>query len=384
MISPEVGENAALLDSFVKRIVALNTSGDLLSISISGYASPEGPLELNQRLALRRCEAVASYILKHSAIDPQLISIKPGGIAWDELRHLVMTSDRLGARRDEILQILDSPGLSGNERLSRMKQVGGGEAYEWMLQALFPGLRYAKAVAIFRQQEGARAQGITTAADTAASPYAHVAPDPEVAETDTVWGHISVYPDVPSEAQENDGDRTYRHLLALKTNLLFYGVLMPNLSLEWLITGKWSVAVEGNMAWWSNESKFKCYRVATVDAEGRYWIKPRDYWHGFYVGVFAGAGLYDLENGGNGHRGEGAMAGATVGYMWPIRHNLSFEVGVGGGYLYSRDKEYKPFEGHYVYQRSKSINYFGPLKLKFSFVWRFLDRNKSRQKGGQK
>ena len=61
---------------------------------------------------------------------------------------------------------------------------------------------------------------------------------------------------------------------------------------------------------------------------------------------------------------------------WPINHKLSFEAGIGGGYAYTRYKEYTPFEGHHIYQRTKEVNYFGPLKVKFSLVWRFLDRNK--------
>ena len=36
---------------------------------------------------------------------------------------------------------------------------------------------------------------------------------------------------------------------------------------------------------------------------------------------------------------------------------------------------------HYVYQQTSVLNYVGPLKLKFAFVWRFLDTNK---KGGER
>ncbi|MDE7335200.1 MAG: DUF3575 domain-containing protein, partial [Muribaculaceae bacterium] len=175
--------------------------------------------------------------------------------------------------------------------------------------------------------------------------------------------------------EEENGYRA-RHLLALKTNLLYYAALMPNLEIEYLFHDNWSAALTGNIAWWSKESSLKAYRIATLDAEMRYWIMPRAPWHGFYAGVFAGGGLYDLENGGNGYQGEGVMTGVSLGYMWPIKRNLSLEAGIGGGYLYTRAKEYKPYEGHYVYQRTKAYNYFGPLKLKFSIVWRFLDKNK--------
>lgn len=168
------------------------------------------------------------------------------------------------------------------------------------------------------------------------------------------------------------------HRFALKTNLLYDAALMPNLELEWLIRPNWSVALEGNVAWWKNDPKHQYYQILMISPEVRYHIKPRAPWHGMYVGIFAGGGKYDLENKKTGYHGEGVMAGASFGYMWPITRCLSLEAGIGVGYLYSKYKEYVPFDGHYLYQRTKTLNYFGPLKLKFSFVWRFYDINKHR------
>ena len=78
-------------------------------------------------------------------------------------------------------------------------------------------------------------------------------------------------------------------------------------------------------------------------------------------------------------RGEGGMAGLSFGYMWPITRNLSLEAAIGAGYMYTRYKEYEPYEGHYLYMRTKSMNYFGPLKVKFQLVWRFNDINKHKK-----
>ncbi|MDE5749239.1 MAG: DUF3575 domain-containing protein, partial [Duncaniella sp.] len=169
---------------------------------------------------------------------------------------------------------------------------------------------------------------------------------------------------------------TPRHLLALKSNLLFDLALFPNLELEWLIDDRWSVAVEGNIMWWGHYEHNHSRRLAVIDAEGRRWINPKAPWHGMFAGVFAGGGLYDFQNGGKGHYGEGGMAGASFGYMWPVSRNISFEASLGVGYLYARDREYVPMDGHHVYLLTKGINYFGPLKLKLSVVWRFLDRNR--------
>lgn len=167
------------------------------------------------------------------------------------------------------------------------------------------------------------------------------------------------------------------HRFALKTNLLYDAALMPNLELEWRMNSRWSLAVEGALAWWKKNAKHKYYRIAMVSPEIRRWFNTRGPWHGMYAGLFAGVGKYDLENGDTGYMGNGYMAGLSYGYMWPIGRSLSLEAGIGAGYMYTRYEEYKPFDGHYLYQRTKTLNYFGPLKLKFSLAWRFNDINKS-------
>jgi len=170
------------------------------------------------------------------------------------------------------------------------------------------------------------------------------------------------------------------HRIALKTNLLYDVLLMPSLEAEYRIDDRWSVAAEGDVAWWKNEKKHKYYQIAAITAEGRYWFRTRKPWHGHYVGVFTGGSWYDLENGKTGYRGEALLAGISYGYMWPVSRCLSLETGVGVGYAYTKYEEYRPQDGHYLYQQTNRTNYFGPLKLKFALVWRLWDENKG--KGG--
>lgn len=159
---------------------------------------------------------------------------------------------------------------------------------------------------------------------------------------------------------------------ALKTNLLYYAALMPNVQIEWMFANRWSAALEFQGAWYAKEDPHKVYRVSTLMPEVRYWVIDRSRWHGMYVGLFVGGGLYDLCNGKTeGHKGEGGLAGVSAGYMWPVSKHLSLEAGIGLGYMRLRDKVYTPLDGHFLYQYTKNINYFGPLRLNFSLVWRF-------------
>ena len=98
------------------------------------------------------------------------------------------------------------------------------------------------------------------------------------------------------------------------------------------------------------------------------------------MGLFGGFSWYDLENGKDGYKGEAVVAGLSYGYMFPVSRKLSFEAGVGVGFMHAWYEEYLPIDGHYVYQQSSRMNYFGPLKLKFSLVWRLW--NGDRKKGG--
>lgn len=207
-------------------------------------------------------------------------------------------------------------------------------------------------------------------------------PDVEVPDTDTVASDEAVIPEtdtddlasgLKSEGDTVGAERTGRpdSRLAVKTNMLYYAILMPNGEIEWMFKDRWSAALEIQGAWYAKESSpRKVYRIATIMPEVRYWVIERKRWHGMYVGIFGGAGMYDLANDKKGHEGEGYMAGVSVGYMWPIARHLSLEAGIGLGYMRIRDKEYLPIDGHFLYQFTRNINYFGPLRLKLSLVWR--------------
>ncbi len=157
---------------------------------------------------------------------------------------------------------------------------------------------------------------------------------------------------------------------ALKTNLLAYALILPNVEGEWKFADRWSAALEFQGMWIGKKTPHKVYKIAMITPEVRFWAINRARWHGMYVGVFGAPGLYDFHNGRDGHQGEGFITGLSLGYMWPVGEHLSLEAGIGAGYMRLRDKVYTPLDGHYLYQLTKNINYFGPLRVKLSLVWR--------------
>lgn len=369
-----IGDNRENMDRCID-LLRSYSENDIDSIIVRAYTSPDGSNSFNERLARQRCNAISDYIIENAGINRALIRRIPEGIAWDGLRDLVRNTPDV-PRRDAVLEILDNmpvwvfdaQGKVVDGRKSRLMKLDRGIPYNWMLNNLFPQLRNAVAIIVVTK-EGAviadKGDEIVEVSDDRSEPDSET-----VAPVETPVDSSEKY--VPAVGQQPADSIEYivtEDHFALKTNFLYYAVLLPNIEFEWRVNQHWSLAIEGDVAWYGGG--VRKYRLAIVTPEARYHFRSRGLWHGMYVGAFAGPTIYDLENKGNGYEGEGFLTGVSAGYVWPIGKHLSLEAAVGIGYLYTRYKEYKPFDGHFLYQRTKDLNYVGPLKLKLSLVWHF-------------
>ncbi len=368
------------MEKFIDGLIVSEQSGNLDHIAVYGYASPEGPFLVNDNLSNQRCEVIADYISRHAGIPRKNIRTIPERIAWDGLRRLVIRNNATPAR-EEVLRILDkyipaacTDAALSDQCLKGLQSIDNGNAYKWMLENLFPELRFSLAIYAYALSD---IDSVYLDSDSKVFTGRDV-PPPMIGVNEDISLSICSYLEA-GVAQSFPP----LHRLAIKTNLLYDAALLPNLEVEWRAGYNWSLSLEGGVAWWGKYSDNKSYRLVMFSPEIKRWIRPRAPWRGFYVGLFAGGGFYDFANGGNGYSGEGGMAGLSVGYMWPISRCLSLEAAVGAGYLFTRYKEYKPLDGHHVYQRTKDLNYFGPLKVKFSFVWRLWDLNRTLRKNSK-
>ena len=73
---------------------------------------------------------------------------------------------------------------------------------------------------------------------------------------------------------------------SLKTNLLYDAILMPSLEIEYRFHPRWSLNLEGDMAWWKKDSRHKYYQLATISPEIRWWFKQKERRQGHYAGFF--------------------------------------------------------------------------------------------------
>lgn len=385
---PSFENNSSGMNPFVNEVKRHNAASNIERITVRSYTSPDGSNAANERLSRNRCRTISEYLLNETGIDPSLIHTEAEGIAWDELTRMV-EADTSVPYREEVLELLrttpvwvfdDDNRVVGGRKKSLM-ELRGGVPYRWLYTNIFPALRNAVAVSLFVKQPDATAEAApekNEKTENLGNPE-----NLESLEKPEQLGSLG-NPENPAPAAETlPASHTPWHRLAIKTNLLYDAILMPSLEVEYRFNDRWTVNAEGDVAWWHNDPKHKYYQVMILSGEGRYWFKHYNNrpWHGFYVGAFGGGGKYDLENGNRGYKGTGYMAGISAGFMFPVSRNISFEAGLGVGYLTTKYEEYLPFEGHYVYQQTSRTGYFGPLKLKFALVWRLWDINKNK-KGG--
>lgn len=385
-------DNRAQLTRFLQLVREAHASNTIEQLVIKSYASPDGSNIANERLSARRAECMRNYLLSHTEVPDSLIKEEVVGIAWEELRHIVEKLDI--SWRNEVLDIIANTPIwiyDNNRRIidgrkKRLMDLRGGIPYRYMYEHLFPELRSSIAIQLYLKTTDGKEHIVENADVSSDKNVDDMFPPSEEVSKEVVATKefTNTQPESSSlsgESMQPVQNSEASQRLALKTNLLYDAVLMPSLDIEYRINDRWSVNLEGDMAWWKNDRKHKYYQLATISPEGRYWFKTRKPWHGHYVGIFGGFTWYDLENGKKGYQGEAEMVGLSYGYMWPIGKRLSLEAGIGVGFLHTRYEEYLPKDGHYVYQQTKQMNYFGPLKLKFAFVWRLWNEEK---KGGRK
>ena len=394
-VDTSLRSNGSVLKNLCAKIEKSLQEETLEKVVIYAYTSPDGTNKANTALAARRADSLESWILRNTVLPGKLLEKNSGGIAWDLLRDAVSKSEM--QYKKEVLQILDNTPVwvfDGNSRVvsSRKKELmdlKGGVPYRYMYEHLFPDLRSSIAILLYiRVQEPQAEEEVEPAAPEESEPVAPeedmtpVAPQENVKP---VAPEEKAIPEAGDDATSVAPEKGYEplHKLALKTNIIYDLALMPSLEVEYMIDDRWSVNAEGEVAWWKNNGKHKYYQIATLSPEVRYWFKTKKRWHGHYVGLFGGGSWYDLENGKRGYKGEFWKAGLSYGYMFPIGRSLSFEAGLGLGFLRTWYEEYLPIDGHYVYQQSSRTNWIGPVKLKFTLVWRLWDENKT-VKGGRR
>ena len=137
-LSPTLGENGEELDDLKKLAATLDdTLHHAQQVVVVGYASPDGPLSLNERLAKARAENFAAYLKKNA---PHLAAAKvvcrSEVSPWTALREAVEKSDM--ADKAYVLEV-----LSGDHSPLEVERAlkSHPEAWNYLAHNLLPPLR---------------------------------------------------------------------------------------------------------------------------------------------------------------------------------------------------------------------------------------------------
>ena len=184
---------------------------------------------------------------------------------------------------------------------------------------------------------------------------------------------------------------------ALKTNLLYDVLMVPNIGAELYLGKDWSVGANWMYAWWKNDVSHWYWRIYGGDIHVRKWFgkkakeKP---FAGHHVGIYAQTLTFDFSTGGRGYMaGEPGgniwdracfAGGVEYGYSHPISRRLNLDFTIGIGYLGGTYHEYLPIDDCYVWQFTKKQNWIGPTKAEVSLVWLLGSDNYNKEKGGKR
>ncbi|MDR1883550.1 MAG: DUF3575 domain-containing protein [Prevotella sp.] len=349
--------NAAMLDALdsLLRIPAVASSIDTIEI-IAG-CSPSGDESHNEQLAWQRAMSMRTYLRwKHLDIAEKYpLHIIPVGI--DRAGYKALKNGGLNLSEGQIRNLLQYATV-------RLKMTDGS--------SIHPGMDSPDRF-LFDNAGEFFDEAVTGEEELELESEPELVPD----------GAISVLtPGMPYFR---------RPLFALRTNLLYGATLTPNLAIEIPLGSRWSISVEALNAWWLNHDDTRCWELASLGIETRYWLGNRSQpaaeayrrsLTGWFVGALAFTGVYDFQlQFDSGRQGKYMAAGLAAGYALRLGSSpWGLEFSVGGGFLSSRYTPYTPDRNiqHELWRTGpdKRFTGFVPLKAGISLVYLFGHKEK--------
>lgn len=332
-LDPTSFKNTQSLDSLrsFADLLKNDTSLTVSKIHFEAYASPEGPDQLNKRLAKSRREALQNFLRTIFPYHDSITEYSTSTYSPDIADAYARASSR---QRHEMVKTFDP-------------------------------LRYA-AVEIFYSKTNPPLS------------VEHPLHPPQIyPETD--WtDHMQLRPisPTPTEGEESEADESLCRpfYMSVRTNMLYDALLIPTLGGEFYLGADLSVAGQWSYAWWSRDSSHRYWRFYGGDLGLRWWFgrhagnKPLT---GHHLGLFGQLFTYDIETGGKGEMGAKFNYGGGIeyGFALPVARRLNIDFSIGLGYITGKYYKYTPIDSHYVWQSTHTRRWFGPTKAEISLVW---------------
>lgn len=371
LLEREYLNNAQRIDELNEILSDQNTVSRIIRIEITGTSSPDGATLRNERIAKERAAAVKGYILwKYPHLDRQKIFTYNSGEDWEGLLKMVEEDPNIPSKM-EVINVLRLP-ESNDYKKQQLAKLSNGKPSGYIAKNILRYLRTGASCIFIEIPETEVPSDEPDNQPDLSVEIPNICDDPEpeiIVPEPFVKTEISIVE--PESLTVKKGGLRW----ALKTNALYDLMFAPNAMAEFDLGNRWSVAAGGTWSWWKFGNKF-FHRVQIGEVEGRKWFGSSSYtpFTGFYAGVYAMAGTYDIMLGGNmGSLSDFSYStGITMGYSMPLGRRLNLEMGIGVGYFGGRYKKYTYSAddgGCYPWQGTFERRYIGPTKANVSLVW---------------
>ena len=331
VIDSAYSDNAARMQEMVEflRTIHQDSTINIIEVSFCGAASPEGSYQLNRKLAQGRLSALEKFIRSEVDIPDSLITYNDSYIPWDYLKSQIEDSGLI--RKDEVIAILEEearlvdyhhPNTHIDNRVVKLRALEGGKVWQQMHNLFFDRMRNDCAVFVTYKKELPPVQEPIIVIDIVFYvPSTVITPD-TTAIVETI---------VPKIEEWN-------RKLYLKTNALFWGMGMTNVSAEIDLAKHWSFALPVTYSAWNYFTSTVKFRTLAVQPEFRYWFNEDN--QKFFIGAHFGYAQYvNVAVDGNyryqDHDGKSPALGGgiSVGYRMPIsksdKWDIEFSLGAG-------------------------------------------------------
>lgn len=143
-INPDYRNNSAELKKIQQTVEAVKNDpyATITSLSIKGYASPEGTYKGNAYLAENRAKALLDYVKEHYDLSDVELTVDFEPEDWEGLEAAVEKGNL--PDKEELLAIIraDEP-ADWDAREWKLKSLNGGSSYKILLRDVYPSLRHS-------------------------------------------------------------------------------------------------------------------------------------------------------------------------------------------------------------------------------------------------
>jgi len=322
-LDPNFADNKREIDQFVQYINAnyANVPAQYLKLDVYSGASPEGPIEINRRLGEERGLALKQALLDRLGWLNGRIAVINQGARWGGLYKMIDESNE--PWKYDVLKIIqEEPSedtWARDEREAKLRKLDRGRVWNILNTKYLPTLRSSGSAVIAK---------VVNMKDT-------------LVIRDTVFY-------IPEPCAPYVEPVYQNHVWAVKTNLLMWGFITPNIQVERSLgkTNRWSIEGEFFCPWFTWSHNAHAHQFLNWGLELRYWLGNRAKHHrldGWHIGPAVAIGYYDWEwKHSEGYQGEYLNVYCNIGYQHRFGRHKQWAIdgGIGFGYIPTKYRHY--------------------------------------------